>query len=268
MPEFETLLVERKAGITYVTLNRPDQRNAMSLKMVDELLDALKTAEADGSRAIVLSGAGGHFCSGGDVKDMGAAQAQPDTGEDPIAGVNARFGHLCAAYAGTGLPVVVVLEGAVMGGGFGLACVADVAIARETALFRLPETGLGLVPAQIAPFLVERLGYSQAKRLAVTGGKIDAASALRLGLVHYVCDGAKSCEAALSQVLTDIRKGGPNAIAATKQLIARARLEPPAALVEDAAKIFARSARSKEGAEGLTAFLEKRPAKWAGEEEG
>lgn len=267
MPEFETLLVERTGRVTYVTLNRPDVRNAMSLKMVDELLAALQEAEIDGSRAIVLRGAGGHFCSGGDVKDMGAAQSQPDNGEDPIAGVNARFGHLCAAYAGTGLPVVVVLDGAVMGGGFGLACVADIALARETAMFRLPETGLGLVPAQIAPFLVERLGYSQAKRLAVTGGKIDAASALRLGLVHYVCDGQESCETALSQVLADIRKGAPNAIAATKQLIARARLEPASALIEDAAKVFARAARSEEGAEGLTAFLEKRPAAWAGETE-
>lgn len=267
MPEFETLLVARSGRVTHVTLNRPEVRNAMSLAMVDELLAVLERAERDGSRAIVLRGAGGHFCSGGDVKDMGAAQARPGNGEDPIAGVNARFGHLCAAYAGTGLPVVAVLEGAVMGGGFGLACVADVAIARETALFRLPETGLGLVPAQIAPFLVERLGYSQAKRLAVTGGKIDAASALKLGLVHHVCDGEESCGAALSQVLAEIRKGAPNAIAATKQLIARARLEPASALVEDAAKIFARAARSEEGAEGLTAFLEKRPAAWAREGE-
>lgn len=265
MPEFETLLVERLGGVTGVTLNRPDSRNAMSLKMVDELLAALETAEGDGSRAIVLRGAGGHFCSGGDVKDMGAAQSQPDNGDDPIAGVNARFGHLCAAYAGTGLPVVVVLEGAVMGGGFGLACVADVAIARETAVFRLPETGLGLVPAQIAPFLVERLGYSQAKRLAVTGGKIDAASALRLGLVHYVCDGEEGCETALSQTLAEIYKGAPNAIAATKALIRRARLEPANALIEDAALVFAQAARSEEAGEGLTAFLEKRPARWTGE---
>jgi isohexenylglutaconyl-CoA hydratase len=262
MPEFETLLVERSAGITHVTLNRPEQRNAMSLKMVDELLAALETAETDGSRAIVLAGAGGHFCSGGDVKDMGAAQAQPDNGADPIAGVNARFGELCAAYAASGLPVVVVVEGAVMGGGFGLSCVADVVLARETAVFRLPETGLGLVPAQIAPFLVERLGYSEARRLAVTGGKVDAAAALRLGLVHVVCEGAHSCAAALSQTLADIKRGAPNAIAATKALIRRARLEPAGDLIQDAAKSFARAARSDEGAEGLTAFLEKRAPRW------
>jgi isohexenylglutaconyl-CoA hydratase len=139
-------------------------------------------------RVVVLRGAGGHFCSGGDLKDMAAARMRAMQGSadgtDPIAEVNARFGHLCAAFAHSPLAIVALLEGTVMGGGFGLACVADVAIATETASFRLPETSLGVVPAQIAPFLVERLGYSQAKRLAVTGGRLDAAAALRIGLVH------------------------------------------------------------------------------------
>jgi isohexenylglutaconyl-CoA hydratase len=264
MPEFETLLVERRGGVLYVTLNRPELRNAMSLAMVDELLVLLDVATASGDRAIVLRGAGGHFCSGGDIKDMGAAQAQPVAGDhDPVAGVNARFGKLCVAYAETGLPIVAVLEGAVMGGGFGLACVADVVIAEEGAKFRLPETGLGLVPAQIAPFLVERLGYSEARRLAVTGGTVDAHDAQRLGLVQYLCAGEEALETALEATLEQIRKGAPGAIAATKALIRRARLEAPADLIEDAAAIFAKAARGPEGEEGLTAFLEKRPARWA-----
>ena len=132
MPEDTAILFEHRANIAHITLNRPDSRNAMSLAMVDALIAALREAEQIGVRAIVLSGAGGHFCSGGDIKDMGAAQAQPVGARDPAAVVNARFGALCAAYAETGLPVIVVLHGAVMGGGFGLACVADVALARET----------------------------------------------------------------------------------------------------------------------------------------
>ncbi|MGP1275067.1 MAG: enoyl-CoA hydratase/isomerase family protein [Caulobacterales bacterium] len=259
----QTLLIEDRSGVRHVTLNRPESRNAMSLVMVEELLEALKSAESSGVRAIVLRGAGGHFCSGGDVKDMGAAYAGPGPGgEDPAAQVNARFGHLCKAYAETGLPVIVVLEGAVLGGGFGLACVADVALARETALFRLPETGLGLVPAQIAPFLVERLGYSEARRLAVTGGKIDAQTALRLRLVHSVHESGEAIEAALDAVLADIRKGAPNAIAETKRLMRRARLHDAGSLIDDAARAFAAAVRSDEGAEGLAAFIEKRPAKW------
>ncbi len=203
-----------------ITLNRPDVRNAMSLAMVEELRQALAQAEASvgsahATRVVVLRGAGGHFCAGGDLKDMAmarmrAAEVPTGTGpvHDPVAEVNAAFGRMCAAYAASPLAVVAVLEGTVMGGGFGLACVADVAIATETASLRLPETALGVVPAQIAPFLVERLGYSQAKRLAVTGGKLDAAQALAIGLVHQQVATA-DVDAALQAVLADILACAP-----------------------------------------------------------
>ena len=253
----------REAGVLHLTLNRPELRNAMSIAMVEALLAGLKEAEDHGDRAVVLRGAGGHFCSGGDIKDMGAAHGQPIGDVDPVAEVNARFGALCAAYAETGLPVVCVVEGAVMGGGFGLACVADVVIAEESAQFRLPETGLGLIPAQIAPFLVERLGYSEARRLAVTGGRIGSRQAMALGLAHHLCAGDGALDKALTSVLDQIKLGAPGAIAATKTLIRRARLEDPASLVADAAAAFAKAARSPEGAEGMTAFIEKRKPNWA-----
>jgi isohexenylglutaconyl-CoA hydratase len=165
------------------------------------------------------------------------------------------------AYANTPLAVVALLEGTVMGGGFGLACVADVAIASDTAKFRLPETSLGVVPAQIAPFLVERLGYSQAKRLAVTGGRLDATAALRLGLVHTVC-ATDSLQAELDQVLSDILACAPGALAVTKALMARARLQAPADLVADAAALFSQAAQGPEGIEGMTAFIQKRKPNW------
>ncbi|MEQ8433675.1 MAG: enoyl-CoA hydratase-related protein [Oceanicaulis sp.] len=253
----------REAGVLHLTLNRPELRNAMSIAMVEALLAGLKEAEDNGDRAVVLRGAGGHFCSGGDIKDMGAAHGQAIGAVDPVAEVNARFGALCAAYAETGLPVVCVVEGAVMGGGFGLACVADVVIAEESAQFRLPETGLGLIPAQIAPFLVERLGYSEARRLAVTGGRLDARQAIQIGLAHHLCSGEGALDKALAATLEQIKLGAPGAIAATKKLVRRARLEDPASLVADAAAEFARAARGPEGAEGMTAFLEKRKPNWA-----
>ena len=220
------LRVEPTRATLHIWLNRPASRNAMSLQMVAELRQVLEQAEAtkgqsDAVRIIVLRGDGGHFCAGADLKDMAAARmramqgAAQDDGTDPIAKVNAAFGELCVAYARTPLAVVAVLEGTVMGGGFGLACVADVAIASETAKFRLPETSLGVVPAQIAPFLVERLGYSQAKRLAVTGGRLDAAAALRLGLVHSVVATA-DLQRELETVLTDILACAPGALVAPK----------------------------------------------------
>jgi isohexenylglutaconyl-CoA hydratase len=258
----ETIALRRDGAVLHVMLNRPEVRNALSLAMVVELRQALADAEADPAiRVIVLRGAGGHFTAGADIKDMASARMRLASDPDAVAKVNAAFGELCAAYASTGRAVVAVVEGTVMGGGFGLACVADVTIAGESVVFRLPEVSLGVVPAQIAPYLVERLGYGDAKRLAVTGGTIDAATALALRLVHEVHPDA-ALDAALARVLRQILHGAPGAIAATKALIAKSRLHAPASLVQHAAGVFSAAALGAEGTEGQTAFLAKRKAKW------
>ena len=271
----ETLIATLAGPVLHITLNRPEVRNAMSLRMVTELRAVLADAESGGSvRVIVLRGAGGHFCAGGDLKDMASARMRAvavpaPAGDaidslvaDPVAQVSAQFGQLCVAFASTPLAVVAVLKGTVMGGGFGLACVADVALASETAVFRLPETSLGVVPAQIAPFLVERLGYSQAKRLAVTGGHLRAHEALAIGLVHAVHDEA-AMASALAVVLGSVLACAPGALAATKALIAKARLTPPVELITDAAAVFSKAAQGPEGQEGIAAFLQKRKPTWA-----
>lgn len=264
MTEPKTVLLRREGGVLHLTLNRPELRNALSIAMVAELRAALAAAEADASvRVIVLRGAGGHFCAGGDLKDMAAARMRlAEEGPRVLAEMNAAFGHLCGAFAASKLAIVVLLEGVVMGGGLGLACVADVVLAGETASLRLPETSLGVVPAQIAPFLVERLGYSQARRLAVTGGKLDARQALALGLVHELHEGAE-LDAALQRVLAEILRCAPGALAATKALMARARLHAPASLVDEAAEAFTKAALGPEGMEGVSAFLEQRKPAWA-----
>ena len=268
-----TLALERRGPVLHITLNRPELRNAMSLRMVSELRAALRAAESEGQvRVIVLRGAGGNFCAGADLKDMAAArmqavQSQPQVAADApaldaVAQANLQFGELCLAFASTPLALVAVLEGSVMGGGFGLACVADVALACESALFRLPETCLGMVPAQIAPFLVDRLVYAQAKRLAVTGGGVSAAQAMSIGLVHAV-HAADQIEAALAAALGDILACAPGALAATKALISKARLTAAADLLQASAIIFSRAAKGAEGIEGTTAFIQKRKPNWA-----
>jgi isohexenylglutaconyl-CoA hydratase len=260
----ETVLIRTEAGVRHLTLNRPAQRNAMSLQMVQELRAALAAAEADDAvRVIVLRGAGGHFCAGGDIGDMAAARSRvAEQGEEAMAAVSRAFGELCVAFASTPKALVTVLEGTVMGGGFGLACVADVAIASEDASFRLPETALGVVPAQIAPFLVERLGYSEAKRLAVSGGRLDARQALALRLVHEVHANGEALDTALARALHGILQCAPGAIAATKALIAKARLQSPASLVDEAARVFSQAVLGPEGTEGTMAFMQKRKASW------
>jgi isohexenylglutaconyl-CoA hydratase len=259
----DTLLLRHEGPVLHITLNRPDVRNAMSMAMVLELRQALAAAEADGiTRVVVTRGAGGHFCAGADLRDMAAARLQLAADDQAVVKVNAAFGDLCVAFADTPLASMAVLEGTVMGGGFGLACVADVALAGTSAVFRLPETSLGVVPAQIAPFLVERLGYAEAKRLAVTGGKLDAEAALRLRLVHAV-HAAGALDHAVAAVLADILQCAPGAVAATKALIAKARFHTPASLVQHAAEVFSKAALGPEGVEGTGAFLNKRKAAWA-----
>jgi isohexenylglutaconyl-CoA hydratase len=258
-----TLDTAPQRGVWAITLNRPESRNAMSLQMVRELRTVLTEAQASAdARVLVLRGAGGHFCAGGDIRDMAAARAREREVPGALAEVNAAFGELCVAFASTGLAVVAVVEGTVMGGGFGLACVADVVLAAPSATFRLPETSLGVVPAQIAPFLVERLGYAEAKRLAVTGARLDGRAALALRLVHELHEPAE-LDGGLSRVLSDILHCAPGALAATKALLAKARFDAPASLVTHAASVFARAALGSEGSEGTTAFMQKRKPSWA-----
>ncbi len=270
LPECQTLLLRREGWRLHVTLNRPAARNAMSFAMVGELID-LFTAIADDRtlRAVILRGAAGNFCAGGDIKDMAAARSAepgPD-GKDPLAASNRLFGAMLARVEAAPQAVIAVLEGAVMGGGFGLCCVSDVAIADADAKFRLPETGLGIPPAQIAPFIVRRVGLTQARRLAVTGGSLDAAQALALGLVHHVSSGT-GLEDQLAQVLAEVARCAPEAVAVTKRLVfaaAGAHGDQLGAVLDAAAEDFARAARGPESLEGMTAFIQKRRPNWADE---
>jgi isohexenylglutaconyl-CoA hydratase len=254
-------------GVLHLVLNRPEVRNAMSLQMVTEL-EAVFAAIRDRRdvRAVVLRGAGGHFCAGGDVKDMAGARARPakDGEPDALESTNRRFGDLVLAVDRAPQAVVVVLEGAVLGGGMGLACVADVAIARVDARFGLPETGLGIPPAQIAPFLVRRLGLSQARRLAVTGGRFDGRDAAAMGLVHAVAEDEDGVEAELQAVLARILRCAPGAIATTKHLMLQVGVADLESLLDEGARRFAEAARGPEGIEGMTAFIAKRDPNWAG----
>ncbi len=252
------------AGVLEIRLNRPESRNALSLAMVGELRAALAWAESQpGMRAVVLRGNGGHFCSGGDLKDMAMARMRlAEEGPAALEKLNAAFGELCVAFDRTPLATIAVLEGTVMGGGFGLACVVDIALAGRSVSFRLPETSLGVVPAQIAPFLVQRLGYSQARRLAVSGGRLDGEQALSLGLIHELHDDA-ALDSALAAALSHVRQCAPQAVGATKALMARSLHESAQGLVAEAAQVFAKAALGEEGLEGVAAFVEKRTPRWA-----
>jgi isohexenylglutaconyl-CoA hydratase len=267
LPKFENLVVERRGPRLHVTLNRPEARNALSREMVAELLAVAEFLEKDREiGAVVLRGAGGVFCAGGDIKGFKASfeAPKPKRGKpDPIAVNNRRFGKFLTRFNGLPQTVVAAVEGAAIAGGLGLMTVADVVIAAADAKFALTETSLGIPPAQIAPFVAARIGVPKARFLALTGARFDAREAAQLGLVDIVCDDLVAFEAALKKILADIGRCAPGANAATKRLLLASLTLPREKLLDRAAKDFAACLRGEEGREGVSAFLEKRLSRWA-----
>lgn len=269
LPNLSTLLLDRSGGVLRATINRPETRNALSEEVVadlDRLCAALEPRRE--IRALVLRGAGGTFCAGGAIGGFRQALANPapPAGEgDPIAIANRAFGTLLIRFNALPQVTIAVVEGAAFGGGVGLVCVSDIAIADADARFALSETGLGLLPAQIAPFVVRRVGLTAARRIALSGPRLSGAEAAALGLVHFVAGGAAAVEQRLAAVLADIDRCAPAANAATKAILLATPDQPLADVLDAAAAAFARAVRGPEGQEGVQAFLEKRPARWVGQ---
>lgn len=253
-------------GILTVTFNRPEARNALNPEMVDALvaLFAELPARTD-VRVVLMRSRGGHFCAGADLKGVFAdAAATPAPGAvDPIAAMNRRFGELLRAAESIPQVLVTVCEGGVLGGGFGLACVSDIAFAHEATKFGMPETSRGLPPAQIAPFVVQRIGLTQARRLVLTSAQFNGAEALRLGLVHEVFADEAALAQGLSQALTDVLRCAPSANARTKAIVLSVGQIAPDEVLDRAAEHFAACARSPEAPEGIGAFMQKRAPAWA-----
>lgn len=266
LPDCDTLLLRCEGARLHVTLNRPETRNALSGEVVQELQRLVEFLEnVIDVGTVVLRGAGGTFCAGGDINGFMAQfnTPPPRPGEtDPVAVQNRRFGAFLQRFDALPQTIVTVIEGAAFGGGLGLAAVGDIAICRADARFAMSETGLGIMPAQIAPFVAARVGVPEARRLALSGERFDGREAWRIGLVHHLCEDAAALEATLARVLGAIGRCAPGANAATKRLLLASRTTALDTLLDQAADAFAAALRGAEGREGVTAFIEKRPASW------
>lgn len=257
--------LEQEGSILTLWLNRPESRNAMSLNMVKAIQQLFKTIQDDISiRAVILRGKDGHFCAGGDIKDMAQLRGEATSvgSNQPYVDFNRQFGHMLEQVDQAPQTVVAVLEGAVLGGGFGLACVSDIAISLADAKFGLPETGLGVIPAQIAPFVVKRIGLTQARRLALLGARFEGHTALKVGVVHEVVENEKALEVLLIETIQQIKRTAPQASRVTKALLHRTLNEALTPLLDDAAQQFANAVGGEEGIEGTMAFIQKRHPNW------
>jgi methylglutaconyl-CoA hydratase len=213
----------------------------------------------DGVRSIVLAGAGKTFSGGADITWMRAALDLTEA--ENIRDAEA-FAAMLAAIDRCPQPVIARIQGAALGGGCGLAAVADIVVAASDAVFGFTEVTLGIIPAVIAPYVIPKIGTSHARALFVTGERFSAAHAQRIGLVHHVVP-AVDLDAQVATIVGGFRTAGPGAIAAAKRLVrdvvAAADADAATALT---ARAIAAQRTTPEGQEGLLAFLERRPAAW------
>ncbi|MGH8250665.1 MAG: enoyl-CoA hydratase-related protein [Steroidobacteraceae bacterium] len=249
-------------GLVTLTLDRPDERNALNAELVGRLTTALAELAGDASvRVVLLTGAGKVFCAGADIGEMRAAgRATPDQNEAD----SRRFATLLARLESQPQPTVAVVNGAAYGGALGLVSACDIALAAQSARFALSEVRLGLVPAMISPYVLRAIGERQAHRWILTGEAMDAATALRIGLVHEVVED-KSLVRSVQKLADELLAGGPEALVEAKKLLRRATGRSSAvdeSMLTDTARWIARVRAGDEAAEGLAAFLDKRPAKW------
>lgn len=245
-------------GVARLTLNRPDVHNAFDDIMITELLEALNKADNDDNvRVLVLQSQGKNFSAGADLNWMRSMADKDYQQNIDDAG---QLSLLMQRLDQLSKPTIALVQGAAFGGAVGLAACADMVLAQPKSSFCLSEVKIGLIPAVISPYVVKAMGERQARRYLLTAERFFADEAQQLGLVHRIVD---DFDNALNEWLDALLNNSPQAVAACKQLIANVGSRPVDERVrqhtiEEIAKIRV----SDEGQEGLSAFLEKRPAAW------
>jgi len=259
--QYQTIAIEVRDSFAWCKLNRPDVRNAFNQTMIEELTDFAKQITTE-IRAVVLYGEGPVFCAGGDLNwmqrslELNHQQNQEDA---------TRLASMYSSLDQIPAPVIGLIHGAAMGGGVGLVCICDYAIAVRGAQFSFSEVRLGIVPACIAPFVLRKIGPGAARALFTTAEKFDTTHALRIGLVHELAENLDEAKTIAAKKLEQISQCGPNALRIAKQLIAQlVAINNEEEKLRYVAELLATVRVSEEGQEGLRAFLEKRKPSWIG----
>jgi methylglutaconyl-CoA hydratase len=257
---YSTIIAEHAGKVARITLNRPEVRNAFTATMIRELREAVRTAASDPAvRVVVLSGTGLSFCAGADLnwmREIISASYEQNYAE------SLALADFLEELDTLPKPTVARVNGPAVGGGTGFIAACDIAVASSAATFGLSEVKIGLVPAVISPYVVQRIGESQARRYFLTGERFDARRAEEIGLVHMVVD-PDDLEARLKEVLDGLLSSGPEALAKAKELLRRIPRLSPAEARTFGAEMIAALRVSAEGQEGMAAFLERRKPKWA-----
>lgn len=257
---YETLEIERSGGVATIWMNRPDVHNAFNAQLIADLTAACKQLDADESaRVVVLAGRGKSFSAGADLNWMKAAGEA--SVEENLADARKLAGML-RTLSEMDTPTIARVQGAALGGGMGLASACDICVASEQAVFATSEVKFGIIPSAISPYVIRAIGERQSYRYFQSAERISAARAGEIGLAHEVT-GVDELDAKVQEIVSALLAGGPRAQAAAKDLI-RAVANKPVSdeVVEDTSRRIAGLRATPEAREGLSAFLEKRPASW------
>ena len=261
---FNTLQIDREAGWLTIWLNRPQARNALSEEMVEDLLAVLHDVAPDRTiRGVTFRGKGGVFCAGGDLKGFAELARGEANALAAIEQASLRAGELFAAIHALPQVTVMLVEGAAMAGGLGMVCAGDLVAVTRDARFAFTEVTLGIPPAQIAPYAVARLGGRQARRLMLTAARFDGLKAGEIGLADAVVETVEALGLFETSIRKSVMRCGPEALAATKDVILKSGHLSGDAMRTHYAKSFAACLASEEGREGVAAFIEKRKPRWA-----
>jgi methylglutaconyl-CoA hydratase len=258
--DYKTIRVEVTADVIHVILNRPAVHNAFNDELIGEAIDLFSNGiEKTAVRAIVLRGEGPNFCAGADLNWMSrmVSYSREENVRD-----SSLLARMYALIDECPLPVIGRIQGAAIGGGVGLVAVCDVAIATERSRFGLSEVKLGILPAVISPYVIGKIGASQARALFLTGERFDAERALRIGLVHRLAAGDEELDRLVSETLDQIRGSGPEAVRDCKKLIAFVAGSELADAIPYTIDAISRRRVSEEGQQGMRAFLGKEKAPW------
>jgi methylglutaconyl-CoA hydratase len=248
--------------VARVTLARPEIHNAFDATLIAELraaFAALEREPPESLRAVVIAGDGPSFCAGADIEWMRAAMALDTAANEADA---MAMADMFEAIDTCPAPVIARVQGAALGGGMGLCAVADLVVAESGAKFGFTETRLGILPAVIAPFVIAKIGESNARALFPTGRRFDAVRAQRIGLVHEIVEGPDALDAAVDAAIADLLAAGPGAARAAKSIVREVSGLQHYAAKQHTARVIARQRVTPEAREGFAAFAERRRPAW------
>ena len=261
-----TKAVDLKLSDEWLTIsfNQPEKRNALTEELTSDIRNVLSSIENDLSiRGISMRGEGGVFCAGGDLKSFKSGFQGGEQVIDDIYKASAMTGEFFDMINSFPKPIIMLADGAAMAGGLGLLCTGDIVVVTKDCKFALTETTLGIPPAQIAPFVADRIGLSKARRIMLTAARFTGEEAFKIGLADFLADDASDLMNIENEIKKGVLKCAPKANAVTKEIVLATRYLSREEMIKFAAKGFSEQMLSDEGLEGIASFIEKRKPKWS-----